>query len=236
MAVGNFLSALVQRGVQAAGGAARGQQEGRDRAAAQARQAAEDALQRAMIEQRMGTERRQQEALDRSAADFVPHAQRVREALAEIQARKEAQLEVERLRGQNARTTAATPRTNTRSGGRSDPRVGVLNSRISRLRADATKDEEAASEPFRRMRNPAGATADSLRGVARRDSIGTFERARDRIVELGGEAGEGAEAAESILDGDEKTPQQWVDEVAAEHPDWDDNRIVTEAQRRAGVH
>lgn len=236
--MGNFLSALVQRGVQAAGGAMRGQKEGRDRVAAEARQAEEDALQRAMVEARMGTERRQQEALDRQAQDFVPHAQRVSEALAEINARRDAQLAIERLRGQNAARTAGVVRhTGRTGGGRSDPRVGVIGSTISRLQRDRAADLKASTDAMGRIRNPAAADSAASRATARADSIGTLEAERRRIVGLGGEAAEGA-GAEPDQNTDDllsaKTPQQWVDEVSAEHPEWDDNRIIAEAQRRAG--
>lgn len=188
MAAGNFLSALIQRGVQAGAGALQGKKEGRDRLAGEARQAEEDALQRAVIEARMATERRQQTALDREAADFVPRAVRVAEEEKRLQDARAHQIALERLRGQNARATAGV-RGSTRTGGRSDPRVGVLNSRINRLRTDATANEKAATDPFRRMRDPAGATADSALGAARRDSIGTFETERDRIVGMGDDAG-----------------------------------------------
>ena len=201
MSAGNFLSALVQRGVQAAGGATRGRQEGRDRLAAEARQAQEDALQRQMIESRMRTEALQQRNLD-------PEVQRqnaereVTNALRRIQAQKEAQLEVERLRGQNQVRTAGV-----RGGGRVDPRAAAIRSEISSL-----QNHRNALNARRVKRNSLGPTGARLTNSQIADSNATINRAqasddstvvvrRNELRQIAGniEPEEGG-GAESILD------------------------------------
>jgi len=69
-------------------------------------------------------------------------------------------------------------------------------------------------------------TAPGRRRVAAlQQRLDSLNRVRDRLA---------SERQDGVPFDDVKTPGQWVDEVASEHPDWTAEQVAAEARRRAG--
>lgn len=194
MSTGNFLSALVQRGVQAGAGALHGQVVGQERARVNARQAHDDLLQQAVIESNLKTAGLQQHELDpavmqaRAAATVAASLERIRAQhaarLEEIKAQGATQREVARVRAANS--------------GRTDQRVGVETHKIADFQRRG-REERAQIPDFSIAGDTVHANRADSTARAMDDSAAVHSAARDRIVGLGGAPDQDAHATKEPI-------------------------------------